>query len=134
MQQSPLEPYFVPNFHMMKKSLIKKTTNQHCSNVRRVLIVCVRSHWLHGQDLFKTLQLKSGFEASHGQNLLKNLKTIFGFTLSVVKPLKTPNTAGIFQFMARHSNLYGGSDETHPPIEHSAQTHCRSCFPISSFA
>jgi len=67
MQQSPLEPYFVPNFHMMKKSLIKKTTNQHCSNVRRVLIVCVRSHWLHGQDSLKTLPLNSGFEVANGR-------------------------------------------------------------------
>ena len=91
-------------------------------------------NWLRGQDLFKALQLKSGFETLHGQNLPKNLKTTSGFTLSVVKLLKAPNTAGIFQFTVRHSNLYGGSDETHPPIEHSAQTHCRSCFPISSFA
>ena len=89
--------------------------------------------WLRRQDLFKTLQLKSGFETLHGQNLPKNLKTTFGFKLSVVKPLKTPNTAGIFQFKVRHSNLYGGSDETHSSIEHSAQTHCSSCFPISSF-
>jgi len=75
--------------------------------------VC-NKNWLRGQDLFKTLRLKSGFDASHGQNLPKNLKTTFGFTLSVVKPLETPNTAGIFQFKVRHSNLYDGSDETHP--------------------
>ena len=52
--------------------------------------------WLREQDLFKTLQLKSGFETLHGQDLPKNLKTTFGFTLSVVKLLKAPNTAGIF--------------------------------------
>ena len=30
----------------------------------------------------------------------------------LVKLLKAPNTAGTFQFKVRHSNLYGGNDET----------------------